>query len=545
MLVLERMPVQLTGPGAAIADASMLAIVCSLVFWLTYGKPLRELANSERQKFERLVEAVPDGVLGVNESGLIQFVNERIVHLFGYSRDELIGRPVEILIPDRFVESHVHLRQSHCAKPRLRTLSQNKELLSRGADGREIPLDISLNHIQTPQGLLVICSVRDITGQKEAHDELVAVNRKLNDGLHDLEESSEELRKLTELGELLQGCVSEDEAYNIIARVMARLVPGTSGGLYLTRSSRNALQLASRWGEASEEAVGVMVPEDCWALRRGRMHSAANKQSTVQCRHINPQHNGYICIPMMAQGETLGILHIYLSQQIGQVENDDEESILSAKRMLLFASSEQIGAALASLRLRDQLKQQSIRDSLTGLFNRRFMEETLEREMLRANQQNSAVSVIAIDLDHFKRFNDAFGHEGGDLVLRELGLLLRKQCNASEIACRLGGEEFLLILPEYSVRQAASKAEAIRHKIESLDLALAGQPLGKITASFGIAAYPVHGSTYSTVCKAADAALYDAKNNGRNCVEVAPLVDNSVATENFPQSAFRSANDSA
>jgi diguanylate cyclase (GGDEF)-like protein len=391
--------------------------------------------------------------------------------------------------------------------------------------------------------LLVICSVRDISDQKAAHDELVAVNRKLNDGLGDLEESSEELRKLTELGELLQGCVNEDEACSIIARVMARLVPGTSGGLYLIRASRNALQLASFWGQSSEDVVQVMVPEDCWALRRGRMHTAANKESTVQCRHINPQHNGYICIPMMAQGETLGILHVFLPHEYSQDCDDNDESILDAKRMLLFASSEQIGAALASLRLRDELKQQSIRDSLTGLFNRRFMEETLEREMLRASQRDTDVSVVAVDLDHFKRFNDAFGHEGGDLVLRELGVLLRKQCSASEIACRLGGEEFLLILPECSVEQAVGKAEAIRQEIEALVLTLAGQALGKITASFGIASYPLHGVRYSAVCKAADAALYHAKDKGRNRVEVARSPETSGAVEGFIRNMGRSAND--
>ena len=146
------------------------------------------------------MEAVPDGVIGADGSGNIRFVNERILGLFGYRRDDLVGSPVEMLIPDQFVESHVHQRENCCAAPSLRSLSEAKELFGRRADGSEMPLGISLNHIQTRDGLLVLSSVRDISDQRQAHDALLEANRKLNSGLHDLERSSEELRRLSEQG---------------------------------------------------------------------------------------------------------------------------------------------------------------------------------------------------------------------------------------------------------------------------------------------------------------------------------------------------------
>ncbi len=214
-------------------------------------------------------------------------------------------------------------------------------------------------------------------------------------------------------------------------------------------------------------------------------------------------------------------MHVYVPLHEGKNCGETKEFTLNSKRMLLIAISEQIGLALANLQLREELRSLSIRDPLTGLFNRRFMEESLEREMLRALKNERPLSLISIDLDHFKRFNDSFGHEGGDVVLQEIGALLREQVRGSDLACRLGGEELLVIFPETRISVAVARAEVIRRRIEGLAILLRGQPLGKITASFGVAEFPCHGNDYHQVLRAADLALYQAKADGRNRVVVA------------------------
>jgi diguanylate cyclase (GGDEF)-like protein len=183
--------------------------------------------------------------------------------------------------------------------------------------------------------------------------------------------------------------------------------------------------------------------------------------------------------------------------------------------------AEHIALALANLKLREKLQNQSIRDSLTGLFNRRYMEESLEREMRRCDRKRQPLSIIMIDVDHFKRFNDTFGHNAGDAVLRELGHFLQRYVRGSDIACRYGGEEFILILPEASLSVTQQRAEQIKEGARQLNVECSGQQLGKITLSLGVACFPTHGLDGEAVIKAADTALYRAKQEGRDRVVLA------------------------
>lgn len=521
MVTLYSVTNQLSLIQEAVLDAVLLSAMCSVVLWIVLVKPMRARTIAEMDKFNRLMEAVPDGVIGVDEQGRIRLLNKRIEDLFQYRRSDLIGKSVELLIPNRYLKSHKRRRGEFFAASGLANIGVAQELIGRRANGSEVPIEVSLNRIRTPQGLLALGSVRDVSNQKLAHEALLEANGRLNAGLSDLERSSEELRRLSELGELLQGCVTEQEAHTIISRLLARQLPRISGGMYLISASRNVLQLRSSWGDEAGTLVPIFAVDECWALRRGRLHAAQDNQSTIQCHHINPQHDGYLCIPLMAQGDLLGILHVFVPSHDSSGSRVENNTNLDSKRTLLFAVAEQISMALANLRLREELKKQSIRDSLTGLYNRRFMEESFDREMLRASTMGDDLSLVMIDLDHFKHFNDTFGHEGGDLVLREIGALLRKKRCGSCIAGRLGGEELALIFPETSIDKAAKFAETFRQHIEDLAVLLGGRPLGKITASFGVASYPRHGKDYEHIARAADVALYQAKAQGRNRVVVA------------------------
>jgi diguanylate cyclase (GGDEF)-like protein len=218
---------------------------------------------------------------------------------------------------------------------------------------------------------------------------------------------------------------------------------------------------------------------------------------------------------MLAQGQALGILHFC------RVERDDATMAEPSFLTLVETVANSIGLAIANLRLRETLRQQSIRDPLTGLFNRRYLDETLRREILRATRAGSTLGVIMLDIDYFKRFNDTYGHDAGDTVLATLGKFLQNQVRGDDIACRYGGEEFTLILPGASLEIVRERAERLRIGAQSLTMRVNGTQVETITLSLGVAAAPQHGDTADAVLQAADAALYRAKQRGRNCVQVA------------------------
>ena len=191
------------------------------------------------------------------------------------------------------------------------------------------------------------------------------------------------------------------------------------------------------------------------------------------------------------------------------------------KRQLAVALSEQMALALTNIRLRENLKQQTLRDPLTGLYNRRFLEEFLEREIIAAIRKDRTIGILMLDVDHFKRFNDKFGHNAGDAVLRALADTLRHAIRGSDMACRLGGEEFVVLLPEASEAGTVGRAKSLLELVSGLQVSHEGKLLGAITISIGVACVPKHGNTAGKVMEAADKALYAAKGAGRNTIIVA------------------------
>jgi diguanylate cyclase (GGDEF)-like protein len=171
---------------------------------------------------------------------------------------------------------------------------------------------------------------------------------------------------------------------------------------------------------------------------------------------------------------------------------------------------------LANLQLRERLRSQSIRDPLTGLFNRRYLEETLARELSRANRTGQSLGLIMFDVDHFKRLNDTFGHDAGDTVLRELGRFVERNFRTSDVACRFGGEEFVILVPDTELEQLERRAQRLREAIKQVAFSHQGIPLGTVTISLGAGISPDHGDSPDSLLGAADAALYRAKNAGRD-----------------------------
>ncbi len=271
--------------------------------------------------------------------------------------------------------------------------------------------------------------------------------------------------------------------------------------------------MAVSWGENSP-VEPFFSPDECWALRRGRVHVVSDSQHKLVCKHVRDSQEGgdpapYLCIPMIAHGETIGLLHL-----------SSEQEPVNHWETLATMVTEQVALALANLNLRDMLQIQSVRDPLTNLFNRRYLQETLERELSRSRRYNLSLGVIMADIDHFKRFNDTMGHDGGDVALQELGVLLQTKTRKEDIVCRYGGDEISIVLPGASLEETVERAEQLREAVRRLSVRHQGITLGRITMSFGVAAYPQHGDSARDLLQSADTALYRAKRAGRDRVEM-------------------------
>ncbi len=297
-----------------------------------------------------------------------------------------------------------------------------------------------------------------------------------------------------------------------------KLFPGDSGALYIFKESRNLLDAATAWG-SWESAAEALTPDDCWALRTGKVHLADEAGSSPLCPHVHSDGGAppYICVPLAARGETLGLLHIRFRS--GSVT--DAGWTGRAKQRLAQNFAERISLALDNFRLWARLLQQSIRDPLTGLFNRRYMEETLARELARADRKGAPLGVIMLDIDKFKDFNDSFGHDAGDEMLKAIGAFFPAHVRREDVVCRYGGEEFIIILPGATLEASAERARKLCEEVRTLRVEHDRTALGPISLSLGVAAYPGHGATGVAVVQAADQALLRAKKQGRGRVVVA------------------------
>ena len=348
--------------------------------------------------------------------------------------------------------------------------------------------------------------------RKIAEEALQSAYTQLQAMVQESEKRSREVSLINNMLELLQTRISSEEAYPIITRFAERLLPGISGALYVLNSDKSLSEAVGMWGEFLS-GERVFAVGDCLALLYGAVCDSSDKE--LQCSHIPGDMEGLsTCIPLTAAGEPIGMLHLQTSASM--TTKLDEYT-----RNLATAFANHIALSLSNIKLREILSYQAIHDALTGLFNRRFLEETLEREVHRVRRKDASLGAIMMDLDHFKRFNDTLGHDAGDSLLRSLGKLLLSQVRHEDVACRYGGEEFIMILPEASLDVVQKRAEEIRQMVPRMQVHHRGQLLESITVSLGVAIFPMHGATFEDLLRAADNALYSAKKQGRNRVVIA------------------------
>ncbi|MGK2857129.1 MAG: diguanylate cyclase [Thermoanaerobaculia bacterium] len=349
---------------------------------------------------------------------------------------------------------------------------------------------------------------REMRGRAQARAQLERANAELETRLDELQRRSVETELLTDLGEVLQACSELGETAAIISSYLPRLFPGTSGAIYVKRASNNGSDLLSAWGLETPLLLSL-ARDECWAIRSGRIHRFGSPSPNVRCQHVSGADISSICIPMQAEGESFGILHI---------ESSSQRMLERAADRLYKSVSEQLSLGLANIQLRDSLRTRAIHDPLTGLFNRRYMEESLEREIMRAERHQFDLAVSMIDVDHFKMFNDTFGHAAGDAVLQQLGALLQTSFRGEDIVCRYGGEEFVVILTNTAPKDAVARIERLRESVKRLAVRHCGETLGPVSISAGVALYPIHGHSIDAIIGTADSFLYRAKAEGRDRV---------------------------
>jgi diguanylate cyclase (GGDEF)-like protein/PAS domain S-box-containing protein len=469
--------------------------------------PKQHRLQASELRYRRLFETAKDGILLLDaDTGRITDVNPYLQDMLGYSHGDLIGKALWEIGPVKDIEASQdamrHLQQKEYVR--------YEDLPLETKSGQHMQVEF-VSNVYLVDGLRVIqCNIRDITSRKRAEDALRRVNDELLASVGELQKRDEEMKLFIRLNDLLQSCATQAEAYKVVGLMAHELFAGDSGGLAISAGPAQEAETVVRWG--NESALKARFPmEECWAIRRGQLHEVSDPRMDLLCRHfVSESQVGYLCVPLIVKNGTTGVL--CLTATPGKVKP------LISRQRLVVAVGETIKLSLYNLKLREELREQAIHDPLTGLCNRRYLEENLGRELHRSQRGKSPLSVVMLDLDNFKPFNDAFGHDAGDSLLRDLAHTLSEKLRKSDIACRYGGDEFVLVLPDSSVADTQQRLEQIRVLLKENQNRRGGSLAGPVTISAGVAAAPEHGSTAPELLRAADVALFAAKEAGRDRV---------------------------
>ena len=490
----------------------------------------RKLNESEKG-FRSIFENSVEGIFQFDMAGNILNVNPSFVAMLGYNssqslldekvnfyRDLVVQKEVcnsirEELIGERTVKG-IEVQLYRKSRAVFWCLLNAHSVHTTGSD--------EISHIE---GFLSDIDDRKVAqeGQEKVLEDMEVIVAKrtteLSDRIAELEQEKQLNRYMSEMADMMQSCRSTPETFPVIKQYLNKLFPDDTCKLYLHDETRKLIDQVVP-APQHPSLVSSLTNDSCWALRQGKNYLFHEMDRDMSCEHAGNAPHGYICIPLIASGITVGMLHIVF-QEMAHSNQENREIVLERKIRLSTRLADHLSLAFANLKLQEELKLKSIQDSLTGLANRRHMEEILQRQFHRLMRYETPCSLIMLDVDFFKRFNDTYGHEMGDFVLQKLGSYLKENTRGGDLACRYGGEEFIIIMIDTDTKQARDKAEKIRSEVaDTLSLPHLSETL-QITVSCGVATAPAHGSNMKELLKSVDTALYMAKNRGRNRVEVA------------------------
>jgi diguanylate cyclase (GGDEF)-like protein/PAS domain S-box-containing protein len=482
------------------------------------SKRTQEKLQTSEVRYRRLFETAKDGILLLDaNTGRITDVNPFLEDMLGYSHSELIGKALWEIGPVKDIAA---------SQDAMRRLQNNEYIRYENLPletkaGQHVQVEFVSNVYLVNGWRVIQCNVRDITARKRAEDGMRTANDELMASVAELQRRDEEMKSLIRLNELLQSCTTQAEAYQVIALKASELFGGRSGCLAILHAQNRHLETVARWGDEMTVKSSFSL-EDCWATRRGQLHEVIDPRVDLLCHHfVHQLQTGSLCVPLIVQGEITGLLCL-----VGAASGSDKHH--GSQQQLAVTVGETIKLSLSNLKLREKLREEAIHDPLTGLCNRRYLEENLARELHRARRRNSPLCVAMLDLDQFKHLNDTFGHDAGDSLLRQLGQMLREKLRKSDISCRYGGDEFVLVLPDSSLADAQRRVEQIRVLVKELQIRHGGPQLETITVSAGVAGAPEHDSTPPELIHAADNAMYAAKQAGGNRVVVSQAKESQL-----------------
>lgn len=309
---------------------------------------------------------------------------------------------------------------------------------------------------------------------------------------------------LARMTQRLQGCENFADVINVAQLFAPNIAPGVAGRLYILDREPWQMRCVAEWLSPQGKA-DAFHPDECWAVRRGQSHPPVHGEPDIACYHLPESCQDHtLCVPLIAQGEAIGLLSF-------QNLSDDT----APSRAYLELMAEALGLALANQRLRDALLEKALYDPLTGLRNRHHLEDTLRTQMGQAIHNQTPISCLMIDIDHFKDVNDRFGHEAGDGVIKGVAAIIQRAVRDSGMAFRYGGEEFLVLLSGMGEEEANRMATDIYNGVHALTLRFGTSDISHIDVSIGVASYPQHAQS-DNLLRAADVALYRAKELGRS-----------------------------
>ena len=441
----------------------------------------------------------------------VLWLNPGFERLTGYGLEEMLGRrPGEFLYSELTEAGSKERFERQCRSNRP-FVTENQ---FRHRDGHDYWLENCVTPIFDENASLrfLLCNARETTVRRQLrskHEKSILIEKS----------RQRERRLLSQISEWLYSAKSLDELTQVVSRSLETLIPEASGQLHVYSNSRDVLDLLVRWNGGEHQTH--IDPDDCWSLRRGRAYSYGLKSIEFPCHHADKRGLPYFCLPIVAHGQTNGLLHLqFKPDAIGNMAKEQKFEFLQQRWQLALLCAEQISLSMANVQLRQELLDQSVRDPLTNLWNRRWLLDAAHKEIQNSNRKNVPFSILSLDIDHFKKFNDHHGHDAGDLVLRAIGNEMLEYFATDAAPCRIGGEEFLVLCPGLNSKEAGYLADQFRKEISNLEVKHSGTPLPKVTVSIGVASYPRDALTLVDLMSVADRAMYQAKDCGRDQITV-------------------------
>ncbi|MBO6756038.1 MAG: diguanylate cyclase [Roseibium sp.] len=463
--------------------------------------------TSDAELFSNLIaKHCTDSIVFTDPAGLTLWANTPFSIMTGYALEEIVGKKPGAVLqgPDTDPKTVADIRRALAAQKRIRT-----EILNYTRQGDPYWIDLTITPVHDSHGNLThfMSIERDISDRKNHTEEtekslLVEFERR------------RERKILSQMAEWLFAARSQAELQDIVAKSMDRMFPGTSGAFFVYSNSRDILKRVSHWGNPC--STSHLHANECWSLRKGRAYSYGTTEIYFSCEHAEDIDHVYFCLPIIAHGETIGMMHIsFPDHPINETDCERLKDALTATWELSLICAEQVSLATANVKLQDELQQRSVKDTLTGLWNRRWFNETASREVQRANESGASLCLASIDIDHFKKFNDTFGHDAGDVVLKAFGVAMQEQFTGSWFPCRMGGEEFCVLCCAVSPEDVLSQLHELRKALAQGNLIYDGKKLPAVAFSSGVSVLETAEDLTSFI-KRSDEALYESKMAGRN-----------------------------